>query len=141
MIGCSCPDCVSACLNDPGRLVPSDLPKIALKLGISVQELIDNYLVKKKYSCKNTTVIIPAPAKYKGKNLLCQTGKTAPDYYEKEKGRCIFLDKKGLCSIHDSKPYECSAYMGCRHTFQDRPYKEKAVEDYFISKWRGVLFS
>lgn len=141
MSGCSCKDCVSACQKDPGRLIPSDLPKIAAKLKISVSELVDNYLVKKKYSHKNITVIIPAPAKLKGKNLLCQPGKIAPDYYEEEKGRCIFLSEDGLCAVHDVKPYECSAYMGCKNTFLGRPYKTKMVEDFFISKWRGVMFS
>ena len=26
--------------------------------------------------------------------------------------------------------------MGCRHTFLGRPYKEKDVETFFVSRWR-----
>ena len=141
MSGCSCPDCVSACHNDPGRLLPSDLKKISSFLKISEKELINTYLVKKPYKYKNTVVLIPAPVKLKGKNMLAQPGTVAPHYYEKEKGKCIFLSDEGLCIIHEAKPYECSAYMGCKNTFLGRPYKAAQVEDFFLSKWKGIMFS
>jgi Fe-S-cluster containining protein len=67
---------------------------------------------------------------------LAAPGTVVPDFYEDEKGRCVFLDRDGACRIHEAKPFECAAYMGCKHTFLGRPYKEKDVETFFISRWR-----
>ena len=134
--GCSCPRCVSACKNDPGRLVPDDLPALAALLNLTVDELIISCLVKIPLSEKNSIYAL-APAKRKGKRFLAQPGTVIPDYYTKEHGTCIFLDENGMCSVHEAKPFECGAYMGCRHTFMGRPYKEKQVEEYFYSRWKG----
>jgi Fe-S-cluster containining protein len=48
----------------------------------------------------------------------------------------VFLSEDGLCRIHPVKPFECAAYMGCRHTFLGRPYRKKDVEAFFVSRWR-----
>lgn len=34
-------------------------------------------------------------------------------------GRCIFLDKKGMCKVHDAKPLQCKIAMGCRSYGED----------------------
>jgi len=135
MDACRCERCTSACRNDPGRLVPTDLKKIAAFLGISEKALKDTYLVRIP-AAKNIRVFFLAPAKIKAGRLLAAPGALVPDYYEGEKGRCIFLSPEGLCAIHEVKPFECAAYLGCRHTFLGRPYKKKDVEAFFISRWR-----
>jgi Fe-S-cluster containining protein len=135
MESCNCPECVSACRNDPGRLLPGDLAKLAGFLDIRKEELQENYLVKIPLS-KKEQVFALAPAKRKGKRFVAKPGSIAKDYYADERGECIFLDKEGLCSVHDAKPFECGAYMGCKHTFLGRPYKEKQVEEYFFKRWR-----
>ncbi len=135
MTGCSCPQCVSACRNDPGRLVPADLPLLAGILGLSVDELIVAYLVKIPLSKKDNSFAL-APAKLKGKRFLAKPGTVIPDYYTSERGTCVFLDGDGMCTVHDAKPFECGAYMGCKNTFMGRPYKEKHVEEYFHSRWK-----
>jgi len=135
MPGCSCEKCVSACKNDPGRLIPEDIPKIAEFLGLSVEELIISSLVKIPFSKKENLYAL-APAKKKGKRLLATLGTVVPDYYTKERGTCIFLDENGMCTIHEVKPFECGAYMGCKHTFMGKPYKEKQVEEFFRMKWK-----
>lgn len=135
MTSCSCEKCVSACKNDPGRLIPEDLPKLAEFLNLSVEELIISSLVKIPLS-KKTEVYALAPAKLKGKRFLAKPGTVIPGYYTKEHGKCIFLDENGLCTVHEVKPFECGAYMGCKHTFMGKPYKEKQVEEYFLMKWK-----
>ncbi len=135
MVSCNCEKCVSACKNDPGRLIPEDLPKLAEFLNFSVEELIISSLVKIPLS-KKSEVYAYAPAKLKGKRLLAKPGTVVPDYYTKERGTCIFLDENGFCTVHEVKPFECGAYMGCKHTFMGKPYKEKQVEEYFLMKWK-----
>ncbi len=135
MTSCSCDKCVSACKNDPGRLIPEDLPKLAGFLNYTVEELIISSLVKIPLS-KKGGIYAFAPAKLKGKRLLAKPGTVVPDFYTKEHGTCIFLDDNGFCTIHEVKPFECGAYMGCKHTFMGKPYKEKHVEEYFLMKWK-----
>jgi Fe-S-cluster containining protein len=139
MENCSCAECVSACKNDPGRLVPEDVDKIAKHLGISREELISDYLVKIETSKQNSNAIALAPAKRKGKRFVSEPGTVAPDYYAQEKGSCIFLSDSGMCTIHSVKPFECGAYMGCKNTFLGRPYREKQVEEYFFVRWRNII--
>lgn len=132
---CNCPECVSACSNDPGRLVPTDLKKISSFLKCTSESLISDYLVKIPLGEGKTFAL--APAKLKGKRYVAEPGTTAQDYYAEQKGRCVFLDEQNLCTIHSVKPFECGAYMGCRNTFLGKPYKEREVEQYFESKWKG----
>lgn len=139
MEACNCEKCVSACRNDPGRLVPADLKKIAAFLGINESQFKADYLVRIPAAAKGGRVCFYAPAKLKAGRFLAAPGSTVPEYYEKEKGRCVFLTEEGLCAIHPVKPFECAAYMGCRHTFLGRPYKKKNVEEFFISRWKKAL--
>jgi len=136
MDACGCERCVSACRRDPGRLIPSDVKKIAAFLNISEKELLAGYLVRIPAGGKNDHIHFLAPAKFKGGRFLAAAGSTVPEYYAHENGRCVFLAAENLCSIHAVKPFECAAYMGCKHTFLGRPYKEKDVETFFISRWR-----
>lgn len=137
MESCSCKECISACHNDPGRLVPEDIAKISAHLGITKEELLANYLVKIDIAKGQLHAVALAPAKRKGKHFVAEPGTVAQDYYTQERGSCIFLDEKDHCSIHTVKPYECGAYMGCTHTFNGRPYREKQVEEYFFTRWKN----
>jgi len=139
MDACNCEKCISACRDDPGRLVPADLKKIATFLKTSEKELKAAYLVRIAASGKNSHIYFWAPAKIKAGRFLTAPGDTVPDYYESEKGRCVFLTPENHCSIHEVKPFECAAYMGCRHTFLGRSYKKKSVEEFFVSRWKKVI--
>jgi len=138
--GCSCPQCVSACKNDPGRLVPADIPLLAAHLGLTAEELIAAFLVKIPLPGKEDVCAL-APAKRKGKRLLAEPGTVVQSYYTAERGTCVFLDENGLCTVHEVKPFECGAYMGCKNSFMGRPYKEKQVGEYFYSRWKGYRFT
>jgi len=110
--------------------------KIAAFLRIGERELLDRYLVRIPAAGGNRRIHFLAPAKIKAARFLAAPGSVAPDYYAREKGRCVFLSPEGTCLIHDAKPFECAAYMGCRHTFLGRPYIEKDVETFFVARWR-----
>jgi Fe-S-cluster containining protein len=141
MENCSCSECISACLNDPGRLVPDDIPRLTQLLKISAHDLENDYLVRVLVTSNAHTVNALAPAKKKGRRFIAVPGTTAPDYYAEEKGRCIFLDDKDRCSVNDAKPFECGAYMGCRNTFLGKPYRAKAVEEFFYKRWKSYKWS
>ena len=138
MESCNCPECKSACRNDPGRLIPEDVHKLAKILQISEKELTENYLVKIPLS-KKDSIYAFAPAKRKGKRFIAEPGTIAPEYYSKERGVCIFLDENDLCTVHKVKPFECGAYMGCKNTFLGKPYKERQVEEFFLLRWRKKM--
>ncbi len=133
MKSCSCPECLSACRNDPGRLVPGDIPRLCKFLGIGKDDLIKNYLVRIPLSKE---IYAFAPAKLKGKRFLIEPGNIVPSYYAKERGSCVFLDDTGICKVHAVKPFECAAYMGCENTFLGKQYKERRVEEYFLQRWK-----
>lgn len=135
MESCSCPKCISACCNDPGRLAPEDVQKLAAELGITPADLIATYLVKIPLTPGDNRYAL-APAKRKGKRLIAEPGTVVPDYYAAERGVCVFFDGEGGCTVHGAKPFECRAYLGCKHTFLGKPYKEKDVEEYFLLRWR-----
>jgi Fe-S-cluster containining protein len=136
MDACRCEQCVSACRRDPGRLIPGDVKKIAAFLNMGEKELLESRLVRIPARGGNRRILFLAPAKLKAARFLAAPGTVVPDYHAGENGRCVFLTSGGDCSIHEVKPFECAAYMGCRHTFLGRPYKEKDVETFFISRWR-----
>lgn len=138
MDACTCEKCISACRTDPGRLLPEDVAKIAAFLNLSEAELIETYLVKRPVMHGTRRVVMLSPAKRKGKRFICEPGREAQEYYEDEKGICVFLDDSGSCMVHPVKPYECAAYMGCKHTFLGRPYRVHQVESFFLTKWRRV---
>jgi Fe-S-cluster containining protein len=138
MENCSCNECISACLNDPGRLVPSDMPKMSRYLKISESDLKKNYLVIVSIKINGLAANALAPAKKSGRRFIAEPGTIAPDYYSKEKGRCIFLDDKERCLVHEVKPFECGAYMGCRDTFLGKPYRARAVEEFFYKRWKSI---
>ena len=137
MENCSCNECVSACLNDPGRLIPRDIHKLAAFLKISETKIKKEYLVAVKVISNGQSAYALAPAKKSGRRFIAEPGTTAPDYYAKEKGRCVFLDGNSCCSVHEAKPFECGAYMGCRNTFLGKPYREREVEEFFYKRWKA----
>jgi Fe-S-cluster containining protein len=137
MESCNCNECISACRNDPGRFVPEDLPRLSTLLKITIDALEKECLVRVPVTVNGHTIYAFAPAKKKSHRFIAEPGTTAPTYYATEKGRCIFLDDNGQCSVHEAKPFECSAYMGCRNTFLGKPYRPKAVEEFFYKRWKS----
>jgi Fe-S-cluster containining protein len=139
MKACTCPQCVSACRNDPGRLIPADIQRISAFLHISAAALLENYLVWIEKSARGRKYSALAPAKLRRDRFVVAPGGRATEKYAANKGRCLFLDEAERCQIHPVKPLECRAYMGCSNTFLGRPYHKRVVEEYFRSRWQGYI--
>lgn len=137
MDSCTCEACVSACKHDPGRFLPGEVARLAEHLGLAVEEVYHRYLIVKKLVHRGREVWVPAPAKRKAQRWVTKPGHRARDWHEAEKGTCVFLDERERCSIYPVRPYECAAYMGCRHTFQGRAYRDQDVAAYFFARWKG----
>ncbi len=138
---CNCVDCVSACLNDPGRLVPADLQRFADNFQLSLSDLISRFLVIiPAFEC-DESVLQLAPAKLRNGRFVVNPGRIAFKGYSKVAGRCIFLSDDLLCQVHPFKPQECRSYMGCRNTFNGRFYNRKQVEEYFFKKWKNFFWA
>lgn len=139
MEACRCEKCSSACRTDPGRFLPGEVERLAAHLGMDAGELYRTHLILERLEWRDRTIWVPAPAKLKTRfRYVTKPGHRARSYHEAERGTCVFLTEEGLCAIHSVKPYECGAYMGCRHTFQGRPYKASAVESFFFNHWKGA---
>ena len=92
---CKCNACSVGCRHGSGSLADEDIPKIAMFLGISEEELKKEFLEEiEKFNTK----------KYRPKIL--RKGKPY--------GKCIFYDEKIGCKIHEVKPLECKVSMGCK---------------------------
>lgn len=88
--GCDCQECKELCANEPGWFLPGEVDDAAFFLGMSKDEFIENFCDQHIYC----DAIILSPKKKTGSK------------------ECIFL-KKGLCSIHEVKPFECRKVYGC----------------------------
>lgn len=92
---CKCNACSIGCNYGSGFLIDEDITKIAKFLGLSEEELKNNFLEEfQKFNTK----------KYRPKILR----------KDKPYGKCIFFDEIVGCKVHESKPLECKVSMGCK---------------------------
>lgn len=87
-LGAECKQCNHCCRYGTGFLVPEDIPKIAKRLKLKEDELVENCL--EPVTKFNTTLYRPVSVK-KGKKY----------------GTCIFFNTQLGCTIHDVKPLHC----------------------------------
>jgi Fe-S-cluster containining protein len=83
---------VECCQRDPGWFLPEEVAHAAAHLNLSKEEFIKKFCIE--HVIDDVTVISPA-AKLK-------------------KTECVFLSKKGLCEIHEVKPFECKKVYACK---------------------------
>lgn len=93
---CRCSACNHGCKYGSGSLVGEDAENIARFLGISVEELKKGFL--EEVELFNKKMMRPR---------LIRDDK-------KPSGRCVFYDDENGCTIHEVKPLECKASMGCK---------------------------
>ena len=100
-ISCDCNKCKGACTVKPGWMLPGEAEKIAEHLGITLQELFDDFLLVDYYlSYQKGHKYLLSPA-LKGK----KPGDMTPS---NPMGVCIFFDEETEhCQIHEVAPYEC----------------------------------
>jgi len=91
MENCICPECVSACRNDPGRLVPDDVRKLSRLLGISERDLENDYLVRVSVASGGHYPARAGARKEKGSSIRRCTGH-----------RCTRLLREGRRAVHIS---------------------------------------
>lgn len=130
---CTCTKCVSACRTCPGGLIPSDMPSIAQFLGISEEELKNQYLIRDFFTdSRGEDKLIWRPVKISDidDKPLEQPGTKASWGYAFTQANCIFL-KEGKCSIHSVKPFDCKTSMGC----QDGNMKGELVNEFLANQW------
>lgn len=99
----------ASCCSEPGWLVPADWEKIAKRLEISKEELLNRYLVIDYLADGRGYHYVLAPVKVVDGEPLVKPGERVPWVYAHMLGSCIFL-KDNLCSLHPVKPLECTEY-------------------------------
>ena len=116
---CTCEACQHGCSYGSGVLADEDLKPMAKFLGISKEELKENYLEKiEKFS---TTRLRPQILR-----------KNKKDGQELPFGNCVFLDDKKMCKVHDAKPLECKVSSGCQSHSTDASHW--FTLNYFVNK-------
>ncbi len=106
MPDCTCAKCVECCERRPGWFKPGEAERAAALLNMSLQEFFDQYLVIDYWaqSKENILLLMPRQKGYRRKRLSFSCALRTAE--------CIFLEQ-GLCKIHEAKPFECKATMGC----------------------------
>lgn len=104
--GCQCEACKECCSREPGWFVPGEIPVAAKFLEISEKEFLTRYTAK--HPVEGGIALAPK---------------------QKASGACIFF-VKGLCSIHNVKPFECRAVFGC-----DSPRRHTRIRARIAKEW------
>jgi len=85
------------CKNKPGWFKPGEAERVAEFLGLTLQQLFDQYLMPDSWELDDGNIMLLSPS---------IKGKEPGRYLSWPNGECIFLED-GACSIHPVKPYEC----------------------------------
>lgn len=104
---CQCDACQSLCRNEPGWFFPEEIGPAAAFLGLDRESFQVRYLVEHREGAK--TIL-------------------SPQFLARER-RCIFFEK-GLCSIHEVKPYECQKVFGC-----EAGRRHKRIREIIADQW------
>jgi Fe-S-cluster containining protein len=98
---CRCNSCNHGCKFGSGALAGDDTKHISKFLGISEEELKENFLEEKELL--NRKILKP--------KLLRGRGKVH--------GQCVFYSGEKGCSIHEAKPLECKTSIQCKDYGED----------------------
>ena len=89
--GRECTGCGKCCNLDSGIVLEEDIPRLASNFGLTEKEFSEKYLVE--HEKFNTKVWKLKQEKKQGKPY----------------GRCVLLNEKNQCSVHEIKPLHCRA--------------------------------
>ena len=135
---CSCSKCVNACRRNPGWFGSiKEIEGAASIKGMSVVDFCREYLIR-EYWAGEDDIEVPAPRRDFVRGGDQDFSKELFDQESKRNGKgfvfaswghnlisgvpCVFLNGKGRCEIHASKPRECRETFGCRSGLGvDRP--------------------
>jgi Fe-S-cluster containining protein len=91
---CACEACTKCCRQQPGPLAPGDFERIRDFLRETDEETREHFwaspgaIVKTDHGTFRVGTITP----------------------RRRKGRCVFLNSKNLCSIHEVAPFGCAMF-------------------------------
>lgn len=109
MTDCSCKDCVGACKANPGWPTPAEAARFIAE-GLASRLMCD-WLEPSSLIDTDERIYLLAPAS-RG-----HEGDFAPEMdfldFAFKKGRCVFLDRKDRCEVHDRKPLQCRMTLAC----------------------------
>lgn len=109
MNGCSCPRCRECCSREPGWFVPDEVPIAARFMKMAEREFVERFCEEHL----EDDVLALSPRRKPGKS------------------ECVFLNRDGLCDIHEVKPYECRKVMGC-----EGPSRHRRIREIIKGMWR-----
>lgn len=119
-----CLKCGNCCKNYPCNILPNDLAKISNFLNISIDELIEKYLIIDYYCYYNSLGYFFVPKrKTDESNIHIANYSWAFKFTE-----CIFLTKDNLCEIYDSN--HNGIKVSC---YNDNNYHSK---EYYAKVWK-----
>jgi len=126
----------------PGNLLPNDIHNISGRLGVSISELFERFLIVKIFWADKNTLpsfgFSPVVADVKGVRFpgtiitppylsACKSGKYA----------CAFLteadSERYKCAIHDVKPHGCSM-LQCRKMTKSENVRK--TNSYYADAWK-----
>ena len=91
---CACAECVKCCKRQPGPLAPGDYKRIQERLGATDAEMESMFCASPGALVKTATRTV-------------RVGSIVPRY---RRGRCVFLDDKDRCRIHEVAPFGCAYF-------------------------------
>ena len=94
---CACGECTINCHFIPGYLIPTDLERIAARLGYD--DLLEFAI--------NNLLASPGATVLDGGHVR-QIPTLVPA--RRKDGACVFLDGQNRCSIHDGSPFGCAFF-------------------------------
>jgi Fe-S-cluster containining protein len=118
------------CWRRPGCLDHDDVPKIAALLGLTSEELFQQYLVVDSGIGDSTGyVLVPRRKHQEGGEML--------DWRETYsfESPCVFLGEGNACQVHDVKPVACREYKCWEGDSEN--YPEWSREQLMSLGWSG----
>jgi Fe-S-cluster containining protein len=89
---CACEECTRCCKVQPGPLIPGDFERIAARIGEEE--------AKKKLWASPGALVLKGDVPMRIRTITPVL----------EGGRCVFLDDKDRCTIHDIAPFGCAFF-------------------------------
>lgn len=105
--GCSCKVCQSLCRHEPGWFAPGEAEHAADYLRIDWPTFLRDFLTE--WPVEGGVALSPR--------------------FDSRRKACVFF-KKGLCEIHDVKPFECRKVYGC-----EAGRRHSRIRDIIATMW------
>jgi len=133
MENCNCNECISACLNDPGRLIPDDMSRLSRLLKISERDLENDYLVRVPVTSNVHTAYALAPAR---KRVGDSSPNLAPLHQvitQRKRDVAYFSTTKTAVRCMKQSPSSAGHIWDAATLFLGSPIEPRQWRNFFIS--------